>query len=112
MWYQQGGSPAHSARRITEVLNNGFEDRWIGQSSNTKWPAHSPDLKPLDFYLWGTLKQQVHNELLTTREDMQVRIASAVSAISSAEIQRAVLCTATRFQACMAANGQHFEHVL
>ena len=97
---------------LQEILNNRFEDRWIGRSGNTKWPARSPDLTPLDFYLWGTLKQQVYYELPTTREDMQVRITRAVSAISSAEIQRAVLSTATRFQACMAANGQHFEHVL
>ena len=43
---------------------------------------------------------------------MQVRIAGACSAMSSAEIQRAVLSTATRFQACMTGNGQHFEHML
>ena len=64
-WYQHNGCPAHFARRITEVLNSRFEDRWIGRSDNTKWSARSPDLTPLDFYLWGTFKQQVYNELQT-----------------------------------------------
>ena len=48
----------------------------------------------------------------TTREDTQVRITGACSTLSSDEIQRAVLSTATRFQACMTGNGQHFEDVL
>ena len=68
--------------------------------------------RSLDFYLWGTLKQQVYNELPSTREDMQVRITGACSAISPDEIQCAALFTATLFQTCMTANGQHFEHVL
>ncbi|KZC10809.1 hypothetical protein WN55_01821 [Dufourea novaeangliae] len=71
MWFQQDGCPAHSARIITQFLNVTFGDRWIGCAGNHKWPACSPDLTPLDFYLWGKLKQQVYNEILTTKEDMK-----------------------------------------
>ena len=43
---------------------------------------------------------------------MQDRITRACSAISSDEIQRAVLSTSNRFTACMADNDDHFEHML
>ena len=67
---------------------------------------------PLEFYLWRKLKQEVYNEIPTTHEDMQDRITRACSAISADEIQCAVLSTSNRFTACMAANGDHFEHML
>ncbi|KZC14695.1 hypothetical protein WN55_07192, partial [Dufourea novaeangliae] len=59
MWFQQDGCPAHSARIITQFLNVTFEDHWICRAGNHKWPARSPDLTPLDFYLWGKLKQHI-----------------------------------------------------
>ncbi|KAJ8885384.1 hypothetical protein PR048_011581 [Dryococelus australis] len=51
-----------------------FPDRWIDRAGNIKWPARSPDLTSLDLYLWGKLKQQVYDEVPTTREDMKDRI--------------------------------------
>ncbi len=29
---------------------------WIGQQGAIEWPAHSPNLTPCDFGLWGLLK--------------------------------------------------------
>ncbi|KZC14185.1 hypothetical protein WN55_06265 [Dufourea novaeangliae] len=78
MWFKQDGCPAHSTRIITQFLNVTFGDRWIGRAENHKWTARSPDLTPLDFYLWGKLKQQVYNEILTTKEDMKERIEELV----------------------------------
>ena len=62
--------PVHSAQIITKLLNRKFGDRWIGRSGNNRWVAWSPDLTPMDFYLWGKLKQQVYSEILA-REDMK-----------------------------------------
>ncbi|KZC07787.1 hypothetical protein WN55_09813 [Dufourea novaeangliae] len=70
MWSQQIGCPAHSAQIITQFLNVTFGDRWIGRAGNHKWPARSLDLTPLDFYLWGKLKQQVYTEIPTTKKNI------------------------------------------
>ncbi|KZC13177.1 hypothetical protein WN55_05909 [Dufourea novaeangliae] len=91
MWFQQDGCPAHSAWIITQFLNVTFGDRWIGCAGNHKWPARSPDLTPLNFYLWGKLKQQVYNKIPTTKEDMKEAIRRACAAINPTEIQHAVL---------------------
>jgi hypothetical protein len=47
----------HIAR---EFLNNNYTNRWIGRRGPIAWPARSPDLNPLDFYLWGHLKTIVY----------------------------------------------------
>ena len=32
---------------------------WIGRSETIAWPPRSPDLTPLDFSVWGYVKDQV-----------------------------------------------------
>ena len=50
--------------RFTGVVSNSYAfdathinarmtlDRWREQTSLRKWPAHSPDMNPCDFFLW------------------------------------------------------------
>ncbi|KAG8309961.1 hypothetical protein J6590_073086 [Homalodisca vitripennis] len=33
---------------------------WIGRCGAVEWSAHSPDLSPMDFFLWGYLKDKVY----------------------------------------------------
>ncbi|KOC60758.1 hypothetical protein WH47_06904, partial [Habropoda laboriosa] len=101
MWFQQDGCPAHSARNVTKFLSNKFGDRWIGRSGSNKWPVRSPDLTPLDIYLWGKLKEQVYREKLTTKVDVQERIKRACSVIDTNEICHAVSSVLQRFRLCI-----------
>ena len=54
MWFQHDGTPAHNAVNARRHLNEVFGNRWIGRNGPVAGPARSPDLTPLDFYLWGT----------------------------------------------------------
>ena len=47
------GTPAYFSRVARNFLNERFGNRWIGHGELIAWPAHSPDLNPLDFYLWS-----------------------------------------------------------
>jgi hypothetical protein len=49
------GAPAHFSRAVLDVLSNTYHDVWMGRGGPTAWPPRSPDLNPLDFYLWGHL---------------------------------------------------------
>ncbi|KAJ8893524.1 hypothetical protein PR048_006122 [Dryococelus australis] len=51
--------PPMAPEDIKMVRNRTIGACWIGQSRNKKWPARFPALSPMDFYLWGTLEQQV-----------------------------------------------------
>jgi hypothetical protein len=53
-------APAHLSRAVRGVLSNTYHDRCIGRGGPTAWPPRSPDLNPLDFYLWGRLEILVH----------------------------------------------------
>lgn len=58
-WYQLDGAPPHCSQEVTTVLNNLFGDRWLRRLGPWDWPARSPDLTTLDFFLWGTVKDLV-----------------------------------------------------
>ena len=72
------------------------------------WPARSPDLTPLYFYLSGKLKPEVYQKVPTTTEDMKDRIRRAQDrrqALMKFKVQN-------RITACMSSQGHHFEHMM
>ncbi|EFN65845.1 hypothetical protein EAG_02386, partial [Camponotus floridanus] len=60
MWFQQDGAPPHFAiitiAIIRQFLNEKFGNKWIGRKGPRQCPPQSPDLTPLDFFLWGYVK--------------------------------------------------------
>lgn len=59
MWLQHDGAPP-KARTVTDYLKNTFGTKWIGINRPIKWTPKYPDLTPLDYFLWGTLKHQIY----------------------------------------------------
>ena len=74
MRYLHDGASAHIHKRVREFLNEQFGDDWIGRNGPHPWPARSPDLNPLDFYLWGYLKNYVYSVLIKTQKQPEQRI--------------------------------------
>jgi hypothetical protein len=58
VWFQQDGAPPHYALCVRLWLNKHFPN-WIGRRGTIEWLARSPDLTPMDFFLWGYLKSRV-----------------------------------------------------
>jgi hypothetical protein len=57
--FQQDCTPPHYLKEVREYLNTRFPGRWIGRAAPIAWPPRSPDLTPLDFFLWGLVKDRV-----------------------------------------------------
>jgi hypothetical protein len=73
MWYMHDGAPPHFDRLVRQHLTNVFGDRWIGRGGPVLWPPRSPDLNPLDFFLWGHLKNNVYSTPVNSREELLLR---------------------------------------
>ncbi|KZC07946.1 hypothetical protein WN55_09457 [Dufourea novaeangliae] len=112
MWLQHGGCSAHYARRVRDGLNELYPNKWIGRGGLVSRPPRSPDLTPLDFFLWGAMKNAVYQEIPTTPENMKQWIIAACGRISSETIRHIRDAAVRRLQLCIDANGHHFEHLL
>ena len=62
LWFQHDGCPAHSTRNVSQWLNRTFPNKWLGRNTDPRWPPRSPDITPLDYFLWGYLKQKVYKD--------------------------------------------------
>jgi hypothetical protein len=70
-------------RAVPDVLSNTYHNRWIGRGGPTAWPPRSPDLNPLDFYLWGHLNFLVYAAPVDNEERLHydiVRLPATASA--------------------------------
>ena len=56
IWFQQEGATCHTAEATLDV----FEDRIISRRGDFVWPPRSCDLTPLDYYLWGDVKDKCY----------------------------------------------------
>ncbi|KAJ8889279.1 hypothetical protein PR048_008777 [Dryococelus australis] len=64
-WFQHDGAPTQ------------FSLAWIGRSGPIAWPARSPDLTPLDYFLWGHMMGVIYETHVESEEDLLVRIMAA-----------------------------------
>lgn len=111
-WYQHDGAPAHSSSQARAWLDVAFPGHWIGRNGPVLWPARSPDLSPLDFFLWGYIKDRVYTTETTTPEALQEKIAEVCRSISPTVLKAATASLLRRSQCCIAAEGDLFEHLL
>ena len=86
LWFQHDGAPVHFALDVREYLNNVFPNRWIGRGGPVQWPPHSPDLTPMDYFIWGEMKCLVYVTPIDTPEELVACVAEAAAIIRETQL--------------------------
>jgi hypothetical protein len=58
--------------KCVEFLYQEYPNRWIGRGGLRHWPPRSPDINPLDFFLWGYVKMLSTENPLTRRRSSEI----------------------------------------
>ncbi len=104
--FQQDNARPHVAKETMTMLREFFGDRII------TWPPRSPDLSPPDFFLWGTLKNTVYKNAPATIDELKKKIEHEMNVIPLVTLRKVFDNLIRRTNACKAANGLQFEHLL
>lgn len=114
MFLQLDGAPAHFARPVRDFLNDTFGDQWIGRGGPIPWPPRSPDLTPIDFFLWGRVKNLVYQSPIDSEEELVARIIAACGSIGESPFifDRVRQSLIRRCELCIDVRGGQFEHIL
>lgn len=112
LYFQQDGAPPHYVLPVREWLNDVFPNRWIGRRGPIEWPPRSPDMTPLDFFLWGHLKSVVYTPQPQSIAELRQRIIEECRSIRRDTFQKCREEFEARLYHCLASNGQHFENLL
>ena len=99
-------------RKVREFLNNHYPQKWIGRDGFIRWPPWSCDLTPLDFFLWGYIKDRVYVNPPTTPEDMENRIRDACRTLTPFMLRNVQGNIVKRLNMCIQVDGHIFEHLL
>lgn len=111
--YQHDGAPPHNRRDVSDFLNNHY-NIWMGNKANRDMgqivcPARSADLTPLDFWLWGQIKNDVYSVRINTPEELRQQINAAFNRITEQQINNVHRNFVNRLRLCIQYDGRHFE---
>ncbi|GBM52050.1 hypothetical protein AVEN_23285-1 [Araneus ventricosus] len=104
------GAPPHKVSSVQQYIRDTFQQQVIGYSGCLEWPPRSPGLNPLDFFLWGYMKQRVYATTPPTFQELRNRITDACASVSPAMLYNVQREVQSRVQMCIVAEGHHFEH--
>lgn len=113
MTFQHDGAPAHFGQNVRDHLYATFGQHWVGRGGPTPWPPRSPDLTPLDFYLWGRMKTLVYSTPVDNEIELVGRIVEAAAVIQEENVFEHVrVSLENRFTVCNRVGGGHIENLL
>ncbi|UYV67825.1 hypothetical protein LAZ67_5002150 [Cordylochernes scorpioides] len=100
-YFQLDGAPPHYHRDVRAYLDQNLSGQWIGRRGPIEFPARSPDLTPLDFFLWGTVKDGVYKRKPRNIDILWNEIQAVCREISLDVLIRCTESVVTRTQNCI-----------
>lgn len=111
-WFQQDGATAHTAQVSMEAVRALFPGKLISKFGDKNWPPRSPDLTPMDFFLWGYLKSKVYATNPATLDALRQRIEEEIAAIPAEMCSRVFQNLRVRLEECLQRNGHHLDNII
>lgn len=84
----------------------------MGRGGPIIWPARSPDLNVLDYFVWGYIIAKVEHRRNGTEPEVRAAILAAFDTITPDMAHRATQQITRRVKLCLHAEGKHFEQLL
>ena len=77
IWFQHDGATCDTTEATLDVLRTVFEIRIISRRAVVVWPSRSCNLTPLDYYLWGAVKDKCYADKPETIDALKDNIREA-----------------------------------
>ncbi len=68
-------------KSVRSWLKDKFDNRWIGRGGSISWAPRSPDMTPLDFFLWGYIKNNVYKNNIKDLDDLKIKITQEIRSV-------------------------------
>lgn len=111
-WFQQDGATSHTSNTAMPVIRQLFPNKVISKRGDISWPPRSPDLTPMDFFLWGYLKAKVYDSNPRSINDLKENIRREMASISAVTCRAVIDNFRRRLQECRDCNGLHLDDVI
>jgi len=85
------GAPCHTANATIDILLTVFENHIISRNADVNWPSRSCDLTPLDYFLWGAVKDECYANQPETIQELKHEIKVAIDEIRAHTVENVKL---------------------
>ena len=109
--FQQDGAPPHYATAVRNLLDETFPDKWIGRRGSIEFPPRSPDITPMDFFVWGVIKDSVYSRKPRSVEDLRQFVIDAFANLDHDLCTKVCHSVVSRCRECIEAEGLQFEYL-
>ena len=103
--FQQDSAPAHKAKNT----QNWLRDNCPGFISSEEWPPSSPDLNPLDYFIWGTLEARVNAKKHLNLESLRAALQEEWNNFPIEVVRECIEAWPRRLRSTIAKKGGRFE---
>ncbi|CAK9808590.1 Transposable element Tcb1 transposase [Anthophora quadrimaculata] len=103
--FQQDGAPAHTSHLVQNWLSDNVDMFW----SKDFWPPNSPDLNPLDYYVWGVIERQTNKCRHPNVNSLRAAIESEFATIKHDQLKSACSRFRARIEQVIEAEGGYIE---
>ena len=107
-----GWSNSSYSAEIHANFAENFLGKLISLRGDVGWPAHSSDLAPCDFFLWGYLKSKVYTHRPENLQAPKDDIRREIAAIRPAMTERVMRAFRKRLEECIANDGHHLGDII
>ena len=108
MWFQQDDATFRTVEATLDVLRPVFEDRIISHRADIVWPHRSCDLTPLNYYLWGAVKDKCYADKPETINALKDNIREAIGVIQLHTIDNVFKNCTDCVGYCMTSRGNYY----
>ena len=112
IWFQQKFATYHTAEATLNILLPVFEDRIISRRVDVVWPTRSCDLTPLDYYLWGAVKDKCYSDKPDTMDALKGNIHEVIDEIQLHAIDNVLKNWTDCVGYCMSNRGSHLNEII
>lgn len=104
--FMRDGAPAHRAQKTLEYLRSNCAD-FIEPNL---WPPSSPDLNPVDYFIWSALEEKVYRrQQIRTIAQLKERIVKCWKELPQDAIRGAIMKWRSRLKEVVSRGGGHIE---
>ena len=103
--FQQDGEPAHNSNLVQAWLASNVSMFW----SKEFWPPNSPDLNPLDYYVWSVVERDSNKQRHANTDSLSKAVKKAFKNLSSEILSNACRRFRSRLEAVIENNGGYIE---
>lgn len=112
VWFQQDGATCHTAALTINLLRTKFNNRVISRFGDVNWPPRSCDITPLDYFLWGALKDKVYADNPQTIDHLKQNIQAQIAQIELQTVNNVLENWCSRMGYCRASRGGHLNEII